>query len=179
MKRSNVMRVILSYWDGRLPVDSAKLARSMGITVDQAADLKPGVFGGFEITERGPRIFVSAEKDEVGQRFIVAYELGHYVLEHGDYFEDTADAFADVPRTWRAAQASLFAQKLLVPDFALETAIMKRNILHPRDLMKLFGVTSFTLYYRLEELGWIPCKADRDAEKRAMRAELQAYRRMA
>ncbi|WP_277188068.1 ImmA/IrrE family metallo-endopeptidase [Caballeronia sp. BR00000012568055] len=164
----------MEHWDGVFPVDAAKIARSLGVEVDVSSEMDAAMLGRFEFVNGRPRITVNANSNDVSRRYAIAHELGHYMLHHGDYFEDTCHALANDPRTVRDALANEFARELLMPGLAFETLIMKRNLVDPREMIEVFGVSMANLEYRLEALGWIPSKRVREAPIRAMQAEIRA-----
>jgi Zn-dependent peptidase ImmA (M78 family) len=164
----------MEHWDNVFPVDAAKIARSLGVEVDVSSEMDAALLGRFEFVNGRPRITVNANSDDVSRRYAVAHELGHYMLRHGDYFEDTSHALANDPRTVRDALANEFARELLMPGLAFETLIMKRNMVDPREMKKVFGVSIENVELRLEALGWIPSKWVREAPIRAMEAKIRA-----
>jgi Zn-dependent peptidase ImmA (M78 family) len=164
----------MNHWDGVFPVDAAKIARSLGVDVEVSSEMESALLGRFEFVSGHPRITVNANSDDVSRRYAIAHELGHYMLRHGDYFEDTSHALANDPRTLRDALANEFARELLMPGLAFETLIMRRNMVDPRQMIEVFGVSIENLEYRLEVLEWIPSKRVREAPIRAMQAEIRA-----
>jgi Zn-dependent peptidase ImmA (M78 family) len=164
----------MEHWDNVFPVDAAKIARSLGVEVDVSSEMDAAMLGRFEFVNGRPRITVNANSDDVSRRYAIAHELGHYILRHGDYFEDTSHALANDPRTVRDALANEFARELLMPEFAFETLIMKRHMVDPREMIEVFGVSMANLEHRLEVLEWIPSKRVREAPIRAMQAEIRA-----
>jgi Zn-dependent peptidase ImmA (M78 family) len=168
-----------SHWDGEFPVDAAKIARALGVEVNICPEMDARLLGRFELTNGLARIVVNASSDETVQRFAVAHELGHYLLRHGDFFEDTSESFDPQPRRVRDWQANEFARELLMPAFAFEVLIMKRNMIETRRMLTFFGVSITNLEVRLERLRWIPSKRVREAPIRAMEAELRRMERQA
>ena len=128
------------YWDGHLPVDPAKIARAMGVTVEFDADIGLA-FGRFEIVDGHAYSYVNPDEIELRQRFTIAHELGHFALRHGDYFVDTAKEFGRLQLDFYERQANDFALELLIPAFAADIMIMKRNVMKVARLSELFKVS--------------------------------------
>jgi Zn-dependent peptidase ImmA (M78 family) len=167
--------VISGHWDGYLPVDPVKIAQRMGVAVEFDPDKNPEALGRFQYIDGRPHITVDANLDEAMRRFVVAHELGHYVLRQGDYFDDWADEFKEFPLSSKSRAAATFARGVLMPAYAVEYLIMKRNICDPEELAKIFVMPMTMLDLRLETLGWLPCKEVREAPIRAMEAELRRW----
>ncbi len=74
-------------------------------------------------------------------------------------------------------EANMFALALLIPGFAVETLIMRRNMTNPWHMKDVFGVTLEAVELRLEKLGVVPCKYEheREAPIRRIQAELRNY----
>jgi Zn-dependent peptidase ImmA (M78 family) len=165
--------VIFDHWDGYLPVDPVKIARKLGVTVEFDPDKNPEVLGRFRYIDGRPHITVDANLHEPIRRFVVAHELGHYVLRQGDWFDDWADEFKEFPLSAKSRAAAGFARGLLMPGHAVEILMMKRHICDPRELVKMFVVPMTVLEQRLETLGWLPCKEVREAAIRRRKAALR------
>ncbi|WP_244826021.1 MULTISPECIES: ImmA/IrrE family metallo-endopeptidase [unclassified Caballeronia] len=142
------------YWDGRLPVDPEAIARAAGVTVNFDPDMGE-VFGRFERVDGKPHIYINSREGKRRQRFSIAHELGHFALRHGNSFVDTAKQFVEVPRRLVELQANTFALELLIPGFAVDILIEKRNITSIKKLSEQFHVGQGAMTIKLGQMGWV------------------------
>ncbi|WP_061176632.1 ImmA/IrrE family metallo-endopeptidase [Caballeronia pedi] len=147
--------MLSEYWDGFLPVDPAVIARAADVTVEHDPGLGEA-FGRFEFVDGRPHIYTNPNEPDVRQRFTIAHELGHYALEHGNWFIDTENEFSKVQLDTVERQANLFALELLIPSCAVEILLGKRNISSFRTLTEMFKVSDLALEFKLKKLGWAP-----------------------
>ncbi|CCD36812.1 hypothetical protein BKIR_c15_5379 [Candidatus Paraburkholderia kirkii UZHbot1] len=147
--------MLSKYWDGFLPVDPAVIARAANVIVGHDPELG-SAFGCFEFVGGRPHIYTNPNEPELRQRFTIAHEQGHFVLDHGDRFVDSADDFVPVQLDEAERQANMFALELLIPSFAVEILIGKRNIGSFEALRDMFGVTELALEVKLKKLGLAP-----------------------
>ncbi|SAK69874.1 ImmA/IrrE family metallo-endopeptidase [Caballeronia ptereochthonis] len=148
-------RYMLSkYWDGRLPVDPFAIARSANVAVEHEADMEDA-FGRFEIVNGRPHIYINPDEPGMRQRFVLAHELGHFALKHGRHFVDTSREFAPVQLDEIENQANRFAMELLIPGFAVNILIEKRNITNFIRLTDAFAVSQLAMKLRLKKLRWL------------------------
>lgn len=155
MVATTARSLIDDYWNGRFPINPKAIARAVGVEVKRDVNMG-SILGRFDYVDGKPHIYVNAKRSVLCQRFTIAHELGHYALGHGDYFEDTVDQFAEIPRRLIELEANWFAAYLLVPGCAVEPLIMRRNIVNPLRLMKIFDVSEVVLETSLRRLGWLP-----------------------
>ena len=149
-------RVMLSeHWDGELPVDPFAIARSANVIVEHDPKMESNELGRFEYVNGQPRIYTNPNESELRLRFVVAHELGHYAMEHGTRFVDTSLHFAPVHYDRAENQANRFAIELLMPDFAVNILIEKRNIKSFEQLTGIFWVSGQSMEFRLKKLGWL------------------------
>ena len=155
MPRMAARYMLSEHWDGKLPVDPFAIARSAGVTVEHDPELEPKELGRFELVDGNARIFTNPNEPVSRLRYVVAHELGHFALEHGKRFVDTAFQFWPVHYDRAEHQANQFALELLVPDFALNFMIQKRKIMNPVQLEEIFAVSDLAMTLRLKKLKWI------------------------
>jgi Zn-dependent peptidase ImmA (M78 family) len=155
MSRPIARSLLERFWNGYLPVDPFVIARGLGIEIGEDPDLGEA-YGRYERMDGRSSIRLNQGADERLRRITVAHQIGHHVLEHGDYFLVGREQFDEVPRTVRGLMAGRFALELLVPGFMVEVVIMKRNVCDPRDIARIFAVPEVALVQRLRRLGWAP-----------------------
>lgn len=148
-------QVIAEHWDdGSLPVDPAYIAAQMGIAV--LADPKLVASGHYEPKgfNDGPLITYNPTEPPVRQRFTIAHELAHFVLNHGVRDRDTPDNFTMAVHDQKEVVANKFAVCLLIPKSFVDAIIQVNMVRSLPKLAKIFGVSKAAMSYRLKELGY-------------------------
>lgn len=136
------------------------IAQKMGIVVEPTAfafeedECLQGVSGQY-IGGIVPTIRYNSTDSPNRQRFTVAHELGHHVMEHGDRFRDTAKSFYS--NVWDPVEVSAnrFAAELLMPFKVVEKLVDKEGIHDLYELASRFQVSDAAMRYRLINLGMI------------------------
>lgn len=146
--------VLKKYWDGTLPVSPAEIARRMGVRVEASPDMGE-VSGQFSLTSDGPLIRYNCNEPYVRQRFTIAHEIGHYILQHGPAFRDPAKNFSEFSHDQKEVSANRFAAEILMPDVAVAAYIREKRIYQLSELARRFAVSDAAIKYRLKNLGWI------------------------
>ena len=138
-----------------------RVANRNGIEVRAAKFSTPDISGVLRVKDGIHQILVNPNHSPQRQRFTIAHELGHFLLNHQDD-PDFVDSDADV--LYRGVsdspelefdrrmeiQANMFAAALLMPDDLIFAAI--RNVRSTFDLAKLFAVSPQAMEVRLREL---------------------------
>ena len=148
-------QVITEYWDdGILPVVPAYIAAQMGVAV--LADPKLVASGHYEPKgfNDGPLITYNPTEPPVRQRFTIAHELAHFVLNHGTRDRDTPDNFTMVVHDQKEVAANKFAVCLLIPKSFVDAIVQVNMVRSLPKLAKIFGVSKAAMSYRLKELGY-------------------------
>lgn len=153
--RMKAKALLAKCWDRKLPVDPEKMARDLGLTVQY--DCTGGASGQIKIDETGQaEISVNPKEPVLRQRFTIAHELGHWALEHGNaLFRDSPEQFRTSQRDPREVEANRFAAELLMPEEAVNAAIVDVGITDIVRLSNLFAVSQLAMKIRLEQLQWI------------------------
>lgn len=143
-------------WDGRLPIDPVRIAKSLGVEV-LGTDLKPDVSGAL-VKKQGkdPSILLNAEDSKNRKRFTCAHELGHYIRRAGrpeqQYeYVDYRDARSSTGTDEEERYANSFAASLLMPEIAVKA--LKDQDMAAFRMAKIFGVSPESMRYRLDNLG--------------------------
>ncbi len=139
------------FWDLKIPIDPEFFAKQVGLTVERK-DL--GLQSGYFDSDKR-LIVVNNQEVEERQRFTIAHELGHFCLNHGSSYRDTATPgwFRKVNST-HETEANKFAAELLMPAIAVKILIDVRKIRDAVELRQAFGVSSQALHWRLKSLGY-------------------------
>ncbi len=147
--------ILARHWDRKIPVLPAKIATALHVR------LQPEMLG--EISGRyfydkrteTPCISWNISDSELRQRFTIAHELGHFVLEHGENFRDPAHNFSLDNYQIPEVEANRFAAELLMPRDALDYYVHEKNMDDIALLAKTFMVSEQAMLYRLRNLGWL------------------------
>ena len=141
-----VVADLLMGWDGKLPVDPSKFAVENGISVLYDDELeKTGRSGRYSPEKR--TIYINRKEPEYRQRFTVAHELGHCLLEHGarNRVNKTLEAPDHCER-----EANQFAAELLMPEYAVKKLAPDNGL----DMLAwYFDVSTTAMYFRMKNLG--------------------------
>lgn len=145
-------QIIEQFWELSVPVDVYTITRKMGVEIQEDPNLP--VSGEFNLGEENkPLIKINTSENPLRQRFTLAHELGHFVLNHGSAFRDpVANFFSNV---WdkKEVQANQFAAALLMPELAVRYFIDNEKITSTQKLSEYFKVSSTAMMYRLRNLG--------------------------
>lgn len=150
-----IARSILDrYWDGKLPVDPVAIAHAAGVrVVTDTGNLK--VSGKFDVIGGNPVISCNKDESYLRQRFTLAHELGHYFLQHGPRFRDSAENFSTLAYDPIETAANRFAAELLIPSSAVNMLIKKHKLTDFAQLADRFKVSQVAMKIRLTNLGWL------------------------
>lgn len=96
-------------------------------------------------------IIVNKDHHPNPQRFTVAHELGHYMLNHGNKIDTLYPDINDSDEI----EANKFADELLMPSGVLRHLILKHGIANVTTLAHKFWVSEQTMLFRLKSLGFI------------------------
>ena len=144
--RDLAWRVLLNESVAELPVNVVQICRNMGIAVkfydgDGNSDGYSTIFLG------RPRIFVSRSCSPERQRFTIAHELGHILLDHVGKYElvNREPSGTDNPIEH---EANVFASRLLAPACVL-WAMDART---PEEIAGLCRISRQAAGYRAERM---------------------------
>ena len=136
---------------GRIPVPLEQITdhlRLVAVSFDPKGEVAD-VLGAFNDETR--TIFVRGDVPAQRQRFIIAHELGHVMLNKGRSFVDEA-ATIDAPTDSVEIEASKFAAELLMPESWFRTIWADRRGKLDR-VAAYFGVTGSAAHGRAKDLG--------------------------
>lgn len=149
------------------PINPTAIAENLGIKVEKAPfsdDLSGVLMRG----DGSAIIALNKAHHKVRQRFTIAHELGHFVLNHkGDMFIDQKvlnkrDGRSSIKIDPQEIEANAFAAALLMPEQMVLDEVIKlvpdRTTDRPeliRLLAKTFDVSPQAMEYRLINLGLI------------------------
>jgi Zn-dependent peptidase ImmA (M78 family) len=113
-----------------------------------------GYFRDSTDTQHGkPVIEYNGSESFTRQRFTIAHELGHYVLQHGTSPRDSAQSFNAGTRDPRERAANQFAAEILMPADTVHHAVMRGYASTIEELAEMFGVSTLAMGYRLDNIG--------------------------
>ncbi len=157
MLGADVERTLRKYWDdGSIPVDPMRIAASMGIVlIGDPSFNASGHYVPFDPEKNEPpKIFYNSNESYVRQRFTVAHEIAHHVLNHGERNRDTPAEFTMGAHDPKERAANMFAARLLMPTNSIHTAIAVKKLGTVEELAKAFWVSQSAMRVRLKELGY-------------------------
>jgi Zn-dependent peptidase ImmA (M78 family) len=125
--REAAKRAIKTRAKFKIPLDSSfcviDLAASMGVEV-RFVDLK-SLDGAF--LKDSKTILLSTYRPDGGIRFSCAHEIGHYVFDHGDHFDELVEKVNSAQGRLEEQLGSAFASFLLMPETTLRSAFARRK----------------------------------------------------
>lgn len=149
------------------PIDIGYLISCEGVTVEKGS-MPASVDGFFDKEKSGFKLLVNDNLEESGIRYLTAHVLGHIILKHTEIFDQS---LRHIEKTsvinknnlkeylmFEEAQANIFAENLLIPDFLLKkelvdwTALRSTNI---KDLADFFCVPEFVMVSQLKNVNYI------------------------
>lgn len=102
---------------------------------------------GFQIYDKKKdiySIFYDSSGYSLGHlRWIIAHELGHIYMEHGDVYCDTEEI-----------EANAFARNLLMPEFSVRRIVRDYGITSVENIARIFQVSETAARYRANDLKW-------------------------
>lgn len=147
--------ILSDTWDGRLPIDPVRIARTLGMDVI-TAQLASNVAGAL-VKEKGqdPSIVLNAQDSPNRQRFTCAHEIGHFVRreERGEDYEyvDYRDIFSSTGEREEERFANAFAACLLMPEEHVRR--FHREGLSDVQMAFRFDVSRDAMSFRIANLG--------------------------
>ena len=110
------------------------------------------ISGYYDETRR--RILINPLDPPNRQRFSIAHELGHALMQHGSSPRDGRRLFTQDNYILKEFEANEFAGELLMPREAVKVMIEQRN-LDFDALCEKFGVSAEAMSIRLKRLGYV------------------------
>lgn len=145
LAREAANRIVEGNFVSQAPIDVVEIAGQMGFACMVASFNDPEVSAIIEFDSR--KIIVEQRDTWQFQRFAVAHQLGHAVLNHDqkDKYPLLRKPFAELDLDPREHEANIFAIHLLIPKKMLEPI----RHLSVEELAKTFNVTKLVMGYRL------------------------------
>lgn len=170
--RKKARELLSQVGETKNPIDLVPILRHLGINLEYDF-LEDEISGVLDMrSPQNPVILINQSHSDTRQRFSIAHEIGHFVLEHikGTFHLDKKVLFRkDYPNpedARREREANVFATELLMPTDLVRKQFrtMKDMILEetwneddfPYNLAKKFNVSLSAMVIRLQELGLIP-----------------------
>lgn len=129
------------------PVDIERVATEWGLAVEYV--VRPSGFHGQMVRDRAV-IEVSRGDPRHRQRFTIAHEMGHYVLDHNPVYSMADDRELSDPRQTNEREADIFAAEMLMPEEWMREDW--KGLRNARKMATLYYVSEEAMWYRLEEL---------------------------
>lgn len=148
--------VLKNLWDGFLPVDVESIAQKLNIE-KRNLEWNELSLSGKATLENGTRIvYVNPFDSIVRQRFTLAHELAHHILNHVTDSEpslrDGKHIFNGDLKSLKERDANRLGAEILMPEYAIKYAIDKEKIRSIANLAIKFNVSEKAMYFRLKGL---------------------------
>jgi len=139
-----------------LPIEPTAIAHSLNVAVEGDACLNSsGNYTPSDKQAKQPaKIVYNAKEYVYRQRFTIAHELGHHILDHGPCPRADISYKNNDPKE---TAANAFAAALLMPADMVKTCRENNPEMTLADLSDKFHVSTTAMTYRLENLK-IPCE---------------------
>jgi len=142
-----------AYWNNAIPVDPVIIAKAMGVSVYSSKSID--YCGEFFIQNKKPTILYKPSGKTQEDRFVIAHELGHFVLHHTGMKKDQISSFKiDIPDS-NEREANEFAINLLTPESAVRFAVRKAGLTSVEKLSSYFDAYETVVRFRLKSAGLI------------------------
>lgn len=149
----NSEQVLSKHWNNRIPVDPIFIAKSMGASVYSSRSID--YCGELLVQENTPTILYKSSDNSRQDRFIIAHELGHFVLCHKNTHKDMISSFEIDNLDTDEQDANRFAIEVLTPESCIRFAIHKAGLTSVEKLCDYFDVFGAAMRVRLQSLGVI------------------------
>lgn len=153
-----------------IPIQPEVLAEKLRIEI-QKVQLESDVSGILVLKAEKAVMGINKSDSPVRQRFTIAHELGHFVLEHqrGGVFVDQKgnthpafyrDAASSLGMVTQEQEANAFAAALLMPKYVVAERFSQKSFdlgdeEALKELAEEFGVSTQAIAFRLANLGLI------------------------
>lgn len=153
---SKTKHILDSYWDFNLPVNINSIVENLGLRIRLTSYVEnsENIIGRLDTVNNQIIISVKNTTPINTQRFIIAHELAHYILDHGYGITDDKILFKN-HFDYKENEANLFALNLLIPEVAVTHLIEKENIKCIDELANYFDVSYEMMKHQLANLGWL------------------------
>lgn len=153
--RSLALATLHKYWNTTtIPVDPVRIATQMKIKVIADPQLKDSGSYTPAIGDNPAEISYNSSESLLSQRFTVAHEIGHHVMQHGASPREISENFMIFPKSPKEQSANIFAFHLLMPSDAIRAVISICQLRTVEKLAKAFCVSRIAMIIRLKEIGY-------------------------
>lgn len=129
------------------PIDIDYIVKKWGLAVEYVE--RPRGLHGRMLAERALVEIASGDAPN-RQRFSLAHELGHYLLEHNAVYSDAEPDEITDPHSLNEREANAFAAELLMPEQWVTSDW--KSVKNAGEMAALYRVSSEAMWYRLEGL---------------------------
>lgn len=144
-------KVLEEHWNNTIPVNPIHIAENMGITIYSSQSIE--YTGEFLYDQDRPVILFKPSGNSKRDHFVIAHELGHFVMGHEPSHRDTNSSFDISNFIPSERDANYFASTLLMPKSCIEFAIHRGNLTSVEELCDYFDVSTTAMRIRLKNLG--------------------------
>lgn len=146
--------LLVRYWDKTIPIQPEKLIHKIQDLDLCYEDLNEQISGKINYDFERSKYVITINKNHHAnrQRFTMAHELGHYILNHGTK-EDTLYRNGETDPD--EIEANVFAAEILMPTGVIRHLIYEQGITKVSELAEKLWVSESAMIYRLKNLGII------------------------
>lgn len=138
--RNLAWNILLKYDLYSFPIDTTKLANKLNIEIYETKDLPNDIYA-FNTTKNRKKIICYKDSGNIDiNRFTIAHELGHILLEHDNNIKE-----------YKEEQANIFASRLLCPLCLI--AHFNFNKIH--QITEFFGISEESAIIRLNRFNLV------------------------
>lgn len=154
-------KILYSYWNLKIPVNVYQIAENIGFNIVE----NQNEYNNAILNLNNKTIIINNNESHINNlseqklqnRFTIAHQLGHYVLNHkktkqDDFiFVDDDDVFNGKKNyDYREVEANMFAARLLIPTDALREVIINVKHATVKYIAQFFQVKENHVAYRLQ-----------------------------
>lgn len=138
--RNLAWNILLKYNLYSFPIDTTELANKLNIEIYETKDLPNDIYA-FNTTKKSKKIICYKDSGSINtNRFTIAHEIGHILLEHDNNIKE-----------YKEEQANIFASRLLCPLCLI--AHFNFNKIH--QITEFFGISEESAIIRLNRFNLV------------------------
>lgn len=136
----------------RCPVNLYYVAHRLDVEIYKTKKLPRQVLGSVKLSDDKIWIItINSNQINPRQRFSIAHEMGHILLDHGEAGYQFIDTIGKQDQLYER-QADTFATELLMPAVEFKNIYFNHHITNPADIADYFQVSMQTTEIRISEI---------------------------
>jgi len=152
--RLQARRLAEKFNSNEYAVNLYAIIEKLGATLCKTDKLPNSILGSARKTRSGVWIIiVNSRQIDSRQRFTIAHEIGHIVLNHSDIYPEYYSFITNSKLAYKERQANVFATELLMPVSKFKDLYFNKHITNVPDIAKYFQVSKQAAEIRITEIG--------------------------